>query len=333
MIFGFSGALIAGFILTACANWTNSEPYQGLPLIILSVFWGLERVSYFLPLNVHLQFVLMNLFFPMLFIMLFIKLRKFPKQRNVFIPIILTITVAKLLHSMGNIYSIDYLESSGKEISIGIIRLIVLLIAGRVIPFFSRKKIEGIDIKIPNWLNPFALIPIVLLAFPWPESTPKILLASLYLIAITGNVTRQFLWKPLKTIKVPILFILHIGIAFINISLFLEYLGLFYSQINFTQAPLHLLLAGGLGTIGIGIMTRVSLGHTGRDIKADQWTKLIYLLIVVGSLIRVFVPVLFPAYYFNTLHVASILWSSGFLIFLLKYTNILVNPRPDGKTY
>jgi uncharacterized protein involved in response to NO len=333
MIFGFSGALIAGFILTASANWTSSKPYQGKALVVLSVLWAIERISYFLPQSSIVQFVLMNLFFPTLLIMLFFKLRKFPKQKYVFIPILLGITIGKLLHSYGNIYSIDHLESSGKEVAIGLIRLIVLLIAGRVIPFFSKKKIEGIDINLPKWINPVSLIPIVLLVVPWPETTPRFFLAMILLVAIFGNILRQFLWKPMKTVKVPILFILHIGIAFINLGLILEFLELFYTHLSFSKPALHLLLAGGLGVVGVGIMTRVTLGHTGRVIKADKWTVLAYILIIWGSLVRVIVPIFFPEFYFKSLHIAGGSWSLGFFIFLARYTKSLISLRPDGKEY
>ena len=156
MLFGFSGALIAGFILTASANWTSSEPYQGNTLMVLSALWVLERVSYFLPLNLHLQFILLNLFFPFLLFLLFLKLRNFPKQKYVFIPILLGLTLGKIFHSFEHIYEVDAIELHGKEIAAGLVRFIVLLIAGRVVPFFTRKKIQGLQIVMPAWSNPMA---------------------------------------------------------------------------------------------------------------------------------------------------------------------------------
>lgn len=333
MIFGFTGALIAGFILTASANWTNSTPYQGNSLLLLITVWLVERLSYFIFNGEHLQILAMNLFFPILTLMLFKKLRNFPKQRNIFIPIILGITVAKILHSWGYLYSVDYLEDSGREIAIGLIRFIILLIAGRVIPFFTSKKIEGIDINLPNWINPLSLIPVALIAIPWPEAVPRFVLGAILTLALIANVSRQALWKPWVTFKVPILYVLHIGIALINIELLMELIGLFNDQVHYTQAALHLLMAGGLGVVGIGIMTRVSLGHTGRIIRADFWTCLSYSAIVVGSLIRVFVPIFFPDIYIKSLHFASGFWTLGFGIFIIKYFKTLTTQRPDGKPY
>jgi uncharacterized protein involved in response to NO len=333
MIFGFTGALIAGFILTASANWTNSTPYQGKSLLLLVTCWLLERLSYFIFKSEHLQFLIMNLFFPVLSLMLLKKLWSFPKQRNVFMPIVFGISVAKILHSWGYLYSVDYLEESGREIAIGLIRFIILLIAGRVIPFFTRKKIEGININLPNWINPLSLIPVALIVIPWPEAVPRFVLGAILTLALIANVSRQALWKPWVTFNVPILYVLHIGIALINIELLMELIGLFSDQVYYTQSALHLLMAGGLGVVGIGIMTRVSLGHTGRIIRADLWTCLSYSAILMGSLIRVFVPIFFPDIYIRSLQFASGLWTLGFGIFIIKYFKILTTQRPDGKLY
>ena len=333
MIFGFTGALIAGFILTASANWTNSTPYQGKSLLLLVTCWLLERLSYFIFKSEHLQFLIMNLFFPVLSLMLLKKLWSFPKQRNVFMPIVFGISVAKILHSWGYLYSVDYLEESGREIAIGLIRFIILLIAGRVIPFFTRKKIEGININLPNWINPLSLIPVALIVIPWPEAVPRFVLGAILTLALIANVSRQALWKPWVTFNVPILYVLHIGIALINIELLMELIGLFSDQVYYTQSALHLLMAGGLGVVGIGIMTRVSLGYTGRIIRADLWTCLSYSAILMGSLIRVFVPIFFPDIYIRSLQFASGLWTLGFGIFIIKYFKILTTQRPDGKLY
>ncbi|MBT3982217.1 MAG: NnrS family protein [Bacteriovoracaceae bacterium] len=331
MIFGFSGALIAGFILTASANWTSSSPYSGGPLLFLISLWLLERISYFLPLNESMLFFTMNLFFPTLTIMLLIKLLNFPKQKYVFIPILMILTIAKFSHSWGNLFSHDLIEVSGRHTATSIIRLIVLLIAGRVTPFFTRKKIEGVEITLPAWINPVSLIPIALLVVPWPESTPRTFLALVYLVAILGNITRQLMWKPHKTIKVPILFILHIGIALINLSLIQEFVGLFNENMYFAKANLHMLMTGGLGTVAMGIMSRVSLGHTGRVIEADKTVVLAYFCVIFGALLRVVTPLFFPDSYIESLYFSSSIWALGFLIFIIRFWGVLTGPRPDGK--
>lgn len=333
MLFGFVGALIAGFILTASANWTASKPYKGYPLLFLILAWLTERISYFIPCNQITQLILLNLFFPSLLIMLYLKLKNFPKQKYVFLPILLGISLGSFMHTWGYLFSNDFAETSGKNLAIGFIRFIVLLIAGRVLPFFTRMRIQGVHIELPKFINPLALAPLLLLIIPWPESTPKILLATIYLWAIIAGLIRQFMWKPFKSIKIPILFILHIGIFLIYLSLIQELIGLYNEDMHYTQAALHTLMAGGLSIVGIGIMNRVSLGHTGRFIEADKWMITAYIFIIIGAILRFAVPVIFPDYFFSTIHYASGFWTSGFIIFLFKFIKIWFTPRPDGKEH
>lgn len=333
MLFGFTGALIAGFLLTASANWTGSRPYQGKALVILLLLWLIERFSYFLPLSETALLITLNLFFPALLMMLFRKLQNFPKQKYVFVPILLGFTVSCFLHTWGNLYSEATISDYGRDVAIGLIRFIILLIAGRVIPFFTRSKIPDTKIDIPKWLNILSLGSVLILSLFWNLMNPSVAYISILIIAIISNLFRQFLWRPMLTTSIPILFILHVGIGFINIELILRLIGIFYTRINQTNAALHMLLAGGLATVSIGIMTRVSLGHTGRNIIADSWTKLSYLLIIIGALTRSITPMVSSEYYFSSLYLAASLWSFGFLIFVLRYFDILTSMRPDGREY
>jgi uncharacterized protein involved in response to NO len=333
MIFGFTGALIAGFILTASANWTNTKPYQGGPILILVISWILERLSFLIPGNTVFAFILMNSFFPILAFMLFLKLKNFPKQRNVFIPIILGIMTGKILYCYGQFFGGDELGELNRDLATGLIRLIILLIGGRVIPFFTRKKIQGFQVDVPAWLNPLALVPIIILALPLPESTPKWILAIVLAWAIIAGIYRQITWKPFKSVKVPILFVLHIGVAFIYLGISFELLGLYFDQFLFSKIPLHTLMIGGLGIVGMGIITRVSLGHTGGNIEASKLTVLAYVALILGSIFRVIVPLIWPSFYVNGLYLSVGFWSFGFLLFILEYGKILIGPRPDGKDY
>ncbi|MFG1501189.1 NnrS family protein [Halobacteriovorax sp. XZX-3] len=333
MLFGFCGALIAGFLLTASANWTGSRPYQGKWLAFLLLIWGLERLAYFIPLGPSSLLINLNLFFPTLLIMLLVKLWHFPKQKFVFIPLLLGFSLSSFLHTWGNLFQEAVVADYGRDLAIGLIRFIILLIAGRVIPFFSRSKISNISIDVPNWLNLLSLGSVLMLAVLWNQDNLSAINLAILIIAIVSNCFRQYLWRPLATISIPILFILHIGIALINLELILRFVGIFNMRVNETNAALHLLLAGGLAVVAIGIMTRVSLGHTGRSIQADTWTKLSYLLIIIGALTRSLIPIISSQYYFTSLYVAVLFWCGGFAIFLLKYFKILIAPRPDGREY
>lgn len=333
MTFGFSGALVAGFILTASANWTRGTPYQGRPIIFLVTLWLIERVSFFLPLNEGVAFVFMNLFFPALGVMLFLKLKNFPKQRNVFIPILLLITLGKLLYTAGYFFDNSSYEIAGRELATGFIRFILLLIAGRIVPFFTRKRLADLNISVPAKVNILALVPLILLALPLKELLPLPLFTLLYIWAIVAGLVRQGMWLPHKTLKVPMLIILHIGVSFIYLGLIFDLAALYTPEIASSKVALHALMAGGLATVGIGIMTRVSLGHTGRLIQADGGIKLLYLFIVLGALVRILLPFFPVDYYTSSLYISAGLWCSGFFLFFLLFYKKLAGPRPDSKAF
>jgi len=110
MLFGFSSAIVTGFLLTASANWTGTRPYRGVSLALLIILWMGERLVYFLPVGNIATIFMMNLFFPTLMIMLLRKLWDFPKQKYVFIPLIFMFFLSKLMHSWGYLFDISELE-------------------------------------------------------------------------------------------------------------------------------------------------------------------------------------------------------------------------------
>ncbi|MCO4793335.1 MAG: NnrS family protein [Bacteriovoracaceae bacterium] len=332
MIFGFSSALLAGFLLTASSNWTGKEPYKGFTLLFLIVLWCLERASFFLPLSDLTFLVLSNLFLPTLILLLGLKLHGFPKQQFVFIPFLMALFIAKVSHSVGFVYAENHFEILGANSGTALIRFIVFLIAGRVLPFFTQKRL-GIKIPdIPKDAKLTALIPLGILCIPtFDEYTIPYLIA--LVIALIANGYRNYLMFHKGSLKVPMLLILHIGLNFMVLALVLEAFAIFFPFLNSNREVLHATMAGGFSIVGIGIMTRVSLGHTGREIKADYTIKIAYFSIILGAIIRVFFSLLFPGKYEDGLHYASGLWTLGFLIFFFRFLKVLTFSRPDGKVH
>lgn len=329
MVFGFTTALIAGFLLTASANWTGTKPYSGTPLAFLILFWLIERSSFFLGLNEITFLILSNIFLPLFIILVAIKLNKFPAQKYVFIPFLTALFLAKFMHAYGFFYSVDIAELTGLSSGVALIRFLLFLLAGRVLPFFTRKKLGLSDFAVPNKANMFALFPLILLATPLTQINH--VYTVILVLAIIGNLYRNFLMFAKGAQKVPMLWVLHLGINLLVLGLVLELLSIYFPDLNQNQEALHATMAGGLGVVSMGIMTRVSLGHTGRVIKATGPMVAAYLSIALGALLRVFIPMLAPDYYETSLHYASGFWTLGFLYFFFKFAKILWCPRPDGK--
>lgn len=325
MLFGYTSAIIAGFILTASANWTKTKPYLGLPLITLSLLWITERVIYFIDLKPIATLVFTNVFYPVLIVMLFFKVKDHSKQRNVFIPLLSLIFLSSLTHSYGYLFSNEDLEISSLGIGVSLITLLLFLIAGRVLPFFTRSK-TGIEVNVSSLVHKLSLLPLLLLCLPIDNLYYLSIVLS---IACMTNSYRNYLMLRKEAFKVPMLLVLHSGLFFLTFSLFIRLLSLYFPEINDNREVIHLTLVGGLGLISLGIMTRVSLGHTGREIKASKLTIVAYASIFIAAILRSFVPYFFPDYYDIGVYVASKFWSLGFIIFVITYGKILTIKRAD----
>jgi len=330
MIFGFSSALIAGFLLTASANWTGTKPTSGWPLLVLIFCWLVERASFFLPLNNFSFLLLSNIFFPTLIVLLAKKLSKSPKQLYVFIPLLSAISLLNFFHSYGFINNEGPLEQVGLNSAISMIRFLVFLMAGRVLPFFTRMKLSLSEFSVSPKITMLALTPLLLLSVPYLKEN-QMIFGILLFFAIVFNSYRNHLMFHRGALQVPMLLVLHAGLIFMILGLIIELFSIIYPSINQNRESIHATMAGGLGVIGIGIMSRVSLGHTGRVIHADNWICLAFLSVGFGALIRVVMPLFFINFYEVSLHYASGFWTFGFLIFFFKNFKKMMAPRPDGK--
>ena len=127
----------------------------------------------------------------------------------------------------------------------------------------------------------------------------------------------------------PLVFILHVGYAWLPIGLLLLGAAHFTAHILPTMG-VHALASGAMATMTLAVMTRATLGHTGRELRADAWTTAIYLCVTAGALIRVCAPTLLWDY-MRLIEIAGFLWGSAFVLFLLSYGPKLLGPRPDGR--
>ena len=334
MFSAFTLTLIGGFLLTASSHWTNKDPFKGVPLIFLTIFWFIERVVFFFEMPRLLFFILSNLYIVWLFILVTGMLYNHTKNRNIFLPILFGYFIAKNALLYGAYTQGHQLMLFSKSLNIHLTLLTIVIVSGRIVPFFTNKKHPELNIKIPTWVNHLAIWPLVILTIPAEYFPSKYLPAFIYLIALLGSAIRLALYRPLKVIKNPILFILHTGYMWIVLYLILRCFEVL-SGPNFAlrSATFHAFATGALGVFAIGMMNRVSLGHTGRAIEPTKWMIAAYLSVHLGAFIRVFFQLVTPAIYSPSIHHASGWWTLGFCIYLYKFTKILWTPRPDGKPH
>ena len=199
---------------------------------------------------------------------------------------------------------------------------------GRVLPFFVEKGLSGIII-IRNPLFDTLSIGSALLTFTLMLSNSShILLGLAALTATVSNGLRLFSWYVQRIWYVPLLWILYAGYCWIILGFFLSSLAAF-NWVNPALA-LHAFTIGGIGVLTLGMMARVSLGHTGRTLKASNAMALAFVLINLTVIIRVLLPIVFPQWYNFLMYASTVSWLTAFSLFMFVYAPILNSPRIDG---
>lgn len=335
MIYGFSLAIVAGFLLTASASWTQTQALSGLKLKRLFCVWLLGRVGMAISLlewpylNVFISLIDL-LFIPLLIISLAPPLIKAKRMANIqFLFLLGLLGVGNLLTHLASLSIIDY-SFGTKAIYLGVnlILLIMVIIGGRVVPAFTSNALR---IKTNQWaviekLSLGAVWAYVLLNFFMSEGP---VVGWVALLAGIFNLIRLAGWKSIKTLGQPLLWILHIGYAWIIAGYFLLFLSDVFEFLPRSVA-IHAFTAGAMGTFIIGMMSRVSLGHSGRPLKLMKGFVISYFFITLSGVVRV-ISGFFLEQYGLGIMLAGVFWVVSFLIFLIYYFKILVSPRADGR--
>ena len=330
MIYGYGVAVIAGFLLTAVRNWTNVQTLHGPGLMALFVLWVAARVAPFSgsPAVAFLFDTLFMLAFTAAVLHPVIKARSW--NQLVVVGIVFLLACSNILFYLG----LTGLFPDGTRIGLyGGLYLVVamiLLVGRRVIPFFIERGCDSpVQLTERPWLDIaivacYALFVIVDLFTPL--ATLAALLAAVLLIL---NILRLADWYSPGIWKKPLLWVLYVAYLWITGGFLLKAAGLF--GLSPTLA-VHAFTVGGIGMMTLGMMARVALGHTGRNVfdpPASVWWM--FLLLVAGALVRVLFPLIFGEHYQLWIAVSQLLWMAAFALFLFVYAPILIKPRVDGR--
>ncbi len=332
MLQGFAAAIIAGFLLTASANWTQTRGLHGPKLAFIVLAWLVGRFVYaWIWVHGPVALIWVSLTFHVaLLLALSTCLVKAGKWRNIGLMIwILTLMIAEAMSCYGFLNGRSDLLNTANLLSLNSVLAFLIIIGGRVIPFFTKNQFPQHIIK-PNptaekmsVLTVLALVICDLLLVRSPIYAHSIaLLLGLILMV------RMRYWRSLATISNPLICILHIGYAFIPFGLLMRGSTLFFDTVPRT-AWVHILTVGAMSTLIIGMITRVTLGHTGRIIKNSTLVTWSFVLILLATLLRqlaAWMPQITWAR-----DSSMVMFLSAFLIFLVGHFLILVGPRADGK--
>ena len=336
MLFGLTSAAIAGFLLTAMCNWTGAPPLRGSALLGLACLWLAGRVMMWTASWWPAGWIAVVdlLFLPWMAIYVARVLLAHGNKRNlIMVAILLLLTLANGMMHAGFMTGSGFWLTLGQLTAFNLITLMMVVIGGRIIPLFTinwlRNNGGDIAAVAPSArLDRVTLITTALLVpadwligFPWITG---------FLAAIAGVLhgARLVTWGGRKTGREPLLWILHLGYAWIVVALLLKGAAAF----NLVAASVwqHTLGVGAMGTLILGIMTRVALGHTGRSLALPPFGVLIYLAITLGALSRVLTAVHVMDDRVG-MSIAALGWTLAFSLFVLIYWPILSRPRADGR--
>lgn len=332
MIFGFTTAIIAGFLLTAVPKWTRTPTISGAKLAAIFGLWFAGRVAMAVAAVIPywVVFAVDFLFLPVLAVAISIPIIRSRTPRNLgFVPLLTGLAAANALFHL-NILGVLSTGSLAVDAGLGIIIVIISIIGGRVIPFFTVSRLGHAPLKsyrIIEWGAVALTVAWLVSLLIWPTSMATGVLA---LIAGAANLIRMHSWGSFRSFGVPLLWILHIGYAFVGLGLIL--FGLATLEIATTRSvALHALTTGAIGLLCLGMMARVALGHSGRALQAHKVTVAAFILVVAAAAVRVFVPWLAPAFYTTAVITSGILWTAAWVLFLVIYTPIFFRRRADGR--
>lgn len=333
MVFGFAAAVIAGFLLTAATNWTGCRTATGVGLGALVALWIAGRIVLIVPASpAWIAMAIDVAFLPILAIVLAIPLLATGNRRNLVFPIVLTMLgLVNLVIHLGSIGIVAWDPSRWLGIAIDLILLMIGVLGGRVIPTFTRNALPQAKVNPcpkANVLAPISLAVLVVAEIALDDAT---ITGWIALAAGVLNALRMRGWGSLATLREPILWILHIGYAWLAVGLMMrgaaELTGLLP-----LDAGIHALTVGSIGCMTIGMMSRVALGHTGRPIRSARATVAAYWLLNAAALIRVAFSLTSDGTLGSVSLLASgLLWSLAFALFARVYWPILSKPRVDGR--
>jgi uncharacterized protein involved in response to NO len=332
MVFGYSAAVIAGFLLTAVRNWTNLPTPAGPRLAAMAVIWTLGRIMPFFPASLPgWAIALVDLgFFPALVLGTGVPLVRSGGKRNlIFIPLLAAFIAANLLVHLEVLGVAENLARRGIFLGLNLIILLIVIMGGRVIPFFTERAVPGTAAK--RWPAIEALAPLSAIAFLFAElilpDSP--VAGGVAALAAVVNGIRLSGWQTRRVWRVPLLWVLHLGYGWLAVGYSLKALASL--SLTAPQFTVHAFTVGAIGVLTLGMMARVSLGHTGRPLTASPYMLLAFVLINLAALIRGVLPAFLPQKLFDLVAFSAALWITAFLVFAAVYTPILIRPRIDGR--
>jgi len=331
MLFGFFAAVAAGFLLTAIPNWTGRLPVRGTSLAVLFSLWLLGRVVMVVPLPWPGLAAVVDCSFLVAFAgLVWREILAGKNTRN--LPVSLMVTALAAANIAFHVFANDPAAlQMVQRAALAVPALLIALIGGRIVPSFTRNwLVQQGETALPvpaGRFDRFALVLAAVAFAAWMVLPFDMITGFLLLSAGVVHVLRLWRWRGWRTGAEALVWILHVGYGWLALAMAFLGLSILLPQAIPASAAIHALTAGAMGVMILAVMTRATLGHTGKSRNADRWTMVIYGLVITAALLRVasgFAPF---ALYLPLLIGAGTLWATSFALFALRYGPLLALPR------
>ena len=328
MIFGYVFAVIVGFLFTAVRNWTGKPTPSGPALGAIAALWVCGRILNFTPWT-SLAGAADIAFAAAAAIGIGVPLVASGNRRNYFFIVLIALFGAvNLAFYLAKGSIIDLQPEYLMRLALDLILFVMSVMGGRVIPMFTANTVPGAGVARLRATELLALGSVLALLGADLLDAPDAVLGAVAGVAALAHAARLALWRPWRTLRHPILWILHLSYAWIPVHLALRALAA--GDFVLPALATHALTVGAIGGLTLGMMTRTARGHTGRPLRAGGMEIACYALVQLAAVVRVLVPLALPSLYFSATGLSALLWFLAFALFTAAYWPILTQARADG---
>ncbi|RWC26634.1 MAG: short-chain dehydrogenase [Mesorhizobium sp.] len=329
MLFGYLPAILTGFLLTAIPNWTGRLPVQGLPLLALVFLWLAGRAAVLFSADIGWE-AAAAIDGSFLLAVAAAAAREIVAGRNwrnlkMLLPLVVLACANGAFHVEANVQGVSDIS---RRLGMAAAILLISLIGGRIIPSFTRNwLVRENPGRLPAPFDRFDIASIAVSAVAlgtWTFAPDNSVSGLLMAVAAICQMWRLSRWAGERTLRDPLVLILHLAYAFVPVGLALVSASILLPQIVPAAAGLHAFGAGAVGSMTIAVMARATLGHTGRQLRAGRQTIIVFAAILIAALLRIlaaFVP------YDAIVHAAGAAWILAYAGFLLIYGVALTTPK------
>ncbi|MBS8272141.1 NnrS family protein [Thalassospira tepidiphila] len=333
MIFGFGGAAIGGFLLTAIANWTSRPPISGVMLMALTTSWLIGRLAigfgeYLDPALTIVGALVYFIFLLALGVRELVAARNYRNMRVLAVISMIALFDGLFVAACLDVIALD--PAMLYQTAILAIILLIGLIGGRVIPAFTRNWMqrEQINAPMPSMFSRFDMVCLASIALGIVAvilDPAGVIAGSVLLFAGILHAIRLVRWRGVHSWREPIVIMLHLGYFWVPAGLVLLGVAILWPDVMSSRDALHALTGGAMACMVLAIAGRAALGHTGRELRAGWALNSAFGLIWVSTVLRVMVGFAGSGYV-TILAIATLMWIGGWLAFLMGYAPVLLGP-------